>query len=301
MLVQKNIFAQAEELRSFSINATTMNEAILDTLSEIPEVISLASDILLSPPRITLYADGNILDAATLTSYLAAINAAYGCDLTVIDSQKITPTDWVKHAQQETPLMVIGDIVVAGSHHDPASLPHNKKPLWMDAGAAFGTGEHATTAGCLQAFCALLRHERPRHIVDMGCGTALLGMAAAALVPSAYVTVTDNDPVAVKVAAENIRRNHLHTRMEAFTAQGFTHPRFYGKHYDVILANILAHPIRAMAGAMQHHTRTGGTVILSGFYQRDARLVYAQFYQRGFRLQQMLKSKEWAVLILKKH
>ncbi len=295
-----NIFAQADNLVAFKLKCSDANEAIFEALSDIPAILSIACDILEDPNIITIYADADEINANKMHAFIAVIAASYDVEISLLECAKVNNIDWVMHSRQATPMLQIGNITVAGTHYDDCELPYGNKIIRLDAGAAFGTGEHGTTYGCAKAIIKSLKTEHSQNILDMGCGTALLAMVASLLAPAANILAVDNDTVAVKVAKENITRNKLHNRITTAVGDGFNTPVIYGKQYDLIIANILAKPICKMSGAISSHLSHGGRIILSGFYARDIRRVFAHFQHRGFFLQNIIHIDEWAILTLQK-
>jgi ribosomal protein L11 methyltransferase len=194
----------------------------------------------------------------------------------------------------------LGAFAVLGSHHSDDDLPHGKILVRMDAGAAFGTGEHGTTSGCLLALTHIAKRQRFRNVLDMGCGTAILGMAAAGLHPC-RVLVVDNDAVAVRVAKENIVKNRLRSCVDALVSEGFRDPRIAARApYDVVIANILARPVRQMAGQVAASLAGGGYAVLSGFYARDIAFVLARYRLQGMAVEKTIIRNHWATLVLRK-
>jgi ribosomal protein L11 methyltransferase len=300
MLNANNIFAQPEKLVSYSLKLSNSKFDISDMLSETDGVFSVAQDVLLDEDIFIIYADANILNVAKLELTLSIIKAATDCEINLVATEIIHNTNWVLHSEQSNPVQKIADVLIYGSHHAKNTLPKTGKMLKIDAGEAFGTGEHGTTSGCLVAVAQILKKHQPTNILDMGCGTALLAMAAGLYSKKSQILAVDNDKVAVQVANENIKNNKLPHIIQAKVGNGFKGIATRGDKYDLIIANILARPIRAMAGEMLCHLNEGGYLILSGFYTHDIRYVFSQFQQRGIFLDKIIKNREWAILVLKK-
>ena len=161
----------------------------------------------------------------------------------------------------------------------------------MEAGTGFGTGEHASTAGCLEALAAL--NESPEKVLDMGCGSAILAIAAARLW-DCQVLAVDNDPLATAFARRQIESNGLAHRIQVIQAEGFS--ALDHNTFDLTTANILARPLIAMAPRMQ-----SATVILSGFIQNDSHDVLDAYRQEGFDLLRTTKICNWVTLTLSRH
>ncbi len=193
--------------------------------------------------------------------------------------------DWLADNRGSfTPLRIGPFVVLPGGHPAPADL----LPVRMEAGAGFGTGEHASTRGCLESLAAL--EAAPRSVVDMGCGSAILSIAAARLWDCGVLAV-DNDPLAVAFARRQIRANGLAARIRLVQGEGFGAVR--PDIHDLVVANILCRPLVAMAPRV-----TAETVILSGFLETDARHVLEAYRLRGFGLHRTLAIDGWTTLTL---
>ena len=171
--------------------------------------------------------------------------------------------------------------------------------LRLDAGVAFGSGEHGSTRGCLRALEGMA-HRRPRRILDLGTGSGILAMAAARLARRP-VTGTDIDPWSVRTARENARRNGLGNRARFLRADGWSSPAIArGAPYDLVFANILARPLCAMARDLARHLAPGGTAILAGLLATQARMVLAAHRRPGLYLERVVGDGAWATLVLRR-
>jgi ribosomal protein L11 methyltransferase len=189
--------------------------------------------------------------------------------------------------------------VVHGSH-DRGRIPYGPRAIVVDAGEAFGTAHHATTLGCLLAIDKLARAGRYRRVLDLGCGSGVLAIAAARCLHDAQVIATDSDPVAVEVARANADANGAR-RIATACALGLDHPWLrHAAPFDLIIANILAGPLRALAGDVSRSLRRGGGVILSGILNPEAAAVLAAYAAHGFFLIQHRRIGEWSTLTLRK-
>ena len=215
--------------------------------------------------------------------------------------------DWLAENRADFPALAIGRFWIYGSHINEAR-PAASLPLLVDAALAFGSGTHPTTAGCLMALELVAMKQKPGYgtptsrILDMGCGSAILAMAARRLYPSAYVMASDIDGPSVRTAAENRRLNHFAPAgFEALEATGFRHPIIKKRApYQLIFANILAPPLKAMAGDLSRSLAPSGHAILSGLLSHQANAVIARYRTHGLMLVQKLEIDGWATLILKK-
>ncbi len=195
-----------------------------------------------------------------------------------------------------------GRFFVYGSH-DADKVPADKIALQIEATVAFGTGHHGTTLGCLRAFDQLYDAGfRPAKVADIGCGTAVLAMAAAAVLPDALIIASDIDEVAVDVAEANVSINHLEGRIETMEAAGFAHPRLAAAApYDLVFANILKGPLIELAPPMAAHTTQNSLVILSGLLVVQAEAVTAAYVAAGFTPQHRDDIGEWSTLVLRRN
>ena len=233
-------------------------------------------------------------DEIALTLMAAAFGAA---EFAVSELPDI---DWVAHVRRELKPVEAGRFFVYGSH-DADKLPAERIGLLIEAAMAFGTGHHGTTLGCLKALDRMLdRGERARNVIDVGCGTAVLAMAAARVWPET-VLASDIDAVAVDVARANAEANGLAGRIECLEAMGFEHPVIAARApYDLVFANILKGPLIGLAPDMARHTAPGGVAILSGLlgYQGDE--VLAAYVAQGFALVEREDIGDWATLVLRR-
>lgn len=238
--------------------------------------------------------------AEPLAARLRPLCAAAGAELEAMDVAVVPASDWVAATQLRLPPIQAGRFVVHGSHAR-AHLPQGRVPIEIDAGLAFGSGEHATTHACLCAIDRLARRRgRVRRALDLGCGSGVLAIAAARCWPARIVAV-DNDPIAVRVAAENLRLNGVAGRVEATLAEGYRHPLVRrARPFDLILANILADPLIALAGELRRHLAPGGHAVLSGLLDRQAEAVIRAHARRGLRLVRRIDNGPWVALVLRR-
>ena len=209
--------------------------------------------------------------------------------------------DWVAKVRRELAPVEAGRFFVFGSH-DADKVPAGRVALQIEATVAFGTGHHGTTLGCLRAFDRLSEAGfHPAKVADIGCGTAVLAMAAAAVLPDALVIASDIDRVAVDVAEANVAINGLEGRLECLEAAGFDAPRLAeAAPFDLVFANILKGPLIELAPDMAAHVAQGGIAILSGLLVVQAESVTAAYVDAGFTLQTREDIGEWTTLVLKR-
>jgi ribosomal protein L11 methyltransferase len=209
--------------------------------------------------------------------------------------------DWVAKVRRELSPVEAGRFFVYGSH-DADKVPADKIALQIEATVAFGTGHHGTTLGCLRAFDRLFADGfRPANVADIGCGTAVLAMAAAAVLPEARVIASDIDRVAVDVAEANVAINGLDGRVDCLEAAGFEHEALHeAAPFDLVFANILKGPLIELAPSMAAHVGAGGIAILSGLLVVQAESIIAAYEAAGFTLLSREDIGEWCTLVLRR-
>lgn len=246
-----------------------------------------------------LWEVGSYFDAPPDEVALALLAAAHGARPFAVS--ELPETDWVAKVRRELSPVRAGRFFVHGAH-DADTVPEGAEALLIEASMAFGTGHHGTTQGCLAALDALARDGvAPSTVADIGCGTAVLAMAAARLWPEATVIASDIDPVAIEVAAANLAANGLEGRVVLVEAAGFDHPALEAAApFDLVLANILKGPLLALAPDMAARTAPGGHVILSGILNEQAEEVAQVYARAGFNLLSSERIVEWTTLCLRR-
>jgi ribosomal protein L11 methyltransferase len=214
-----------------------------------------------------------------------------------VTREALADADWLAMALSGLPPVRAGRFFVYGMH-DRGRTPPNAVNLRIEAGAAFGTGHHGTTVGCLLAYDQLLKARRFERVLDVGAGTGVLAIAAART--GAKVAVgTDIDPVSVRIARENAEVNSAAVRF--VHAAGLGHARVRaGAPYDLVFANILARPLVGLAQDIRRALRPGGLVILSGLLRTQERYVRAAYLARGFSVRRRLHRDAWATLVMRR-
>lgn len=216
--------------------------------------------------------------------------------LTVI-VEKLADADWLAMSLSGLPPVRAGRFFVYGAH-DEGVVPKNTVNLKIDAGAAFGTGHHGTTVGCLMAFDELLKRERFERVLDVGCGTGILAIAAAKT-GSKVALGTDIDEPSVRIANENARLNLADARfVHAF---GLNDRKVRGQGpYDLVFANILAPPLVSLSQDIKQALKLEGVAILSGLLRTQERRVTAAYLSRGFVLERRIRRDAWSALVLRR-
>lgn len=217
----------------------------------------------------------------------------------VIEREIIPDIDWIAKSLEGLKPVRAGRFLVHGSH-DRDKVRSGDIAIEIDAGQAFGTGHHGTTAGCLETIERVLNAESPRNALDLGTGSGVLAIAVRKLRPMIPVLATDIDPVAVRVARENVRRNGIASGIALETAPGFHSPAFdrYGP-FDLIIANILARPLIKMAPQLVTHLSPGGSVILSGILAEQRWKVISAYSGAGLAHVRTIWRNGWVTIHLK--
>jgi ribosomal protein L11 methyltransferase len=236
-------------------------------------------------------------DRAALERQLAGLAAEHGLPPVDLGCEPVPSTDWLIEVARRFPPTRIGRFFIHGREHAEPP-PADTIPLQIEAGQAFGSGEHATTRGCLLALDSLARRRRLRRVLDLGCGSGVLAIAAAKAWP-ARVVAADNDPVAVAVAAENAGLNGVDGRVRAVESDGYAHPLIaaFGP-YDLVLANLLADLHQELARDLARYLAPDGVAVLSGVLDRQADAVVAAHWPYGLRLRRTIAIGPWATLVL---
>ena len=241
------------------------------------------------------FADGAVVEAL----YTEAPDAAWLSRITgrEIAVAPLPDQDWIRLSQQGLPPVRAGRFFVYGAH-DAGTVPHGVIPMKIEAGLAFGTGHHETTALCLSVLSDLARERAFRNVLDLGTGTGLLAIGAVKLWRRP-VLASDIDPVAVDVTRDNARANGVGHLVRAVTADGLTSPVLSrGAPYDLLIANILAGPLTQLAPSIIKALAPGAMLVLSGLLRNQEALV-TSFY-RDLRFIGRRRAGPWSALVLEK-
>ncbi|MBT6438045.1 MAG: 50S ribosomal protein L11 methyltransferase [Rhodobacteraceae bacterium] len=225
---------------------------------------------------------------------LTLLSFAYGAKPFTFSD--VPDQDWVSHVQRNLPPVEAGRFFLFGNH-DAHKVPESSIGLLIEASMAFGTGQHGTTKGCLLVLNDLIAEGvSPKKIIDIGCGTAVLAMAAAKIWDETIIA-SDIDPTAVAVAKINLISNKLEQKVSCIQSKGFSHPSISEEGpYDLIFANILKGPLIDMVPEFSEHCAFGGTIILSGLLNEQYDEVLRAYIRAGFKLIQKKSLGEWMTL-----
>jgi len=236
--------------------------------------------------------DDALQGALALAEMMTGVSAPLGRAPTEADG-------WLARTYEAFPEQLVGRrFAVRGTHEEGGQTP-GRLVLTLDAGLAFGSGEHGSTRGCLRAL-EIVARRHPRRILDLGTGSGILAMAAAKLLHRP-VLATDIEPWSVRVAGQNAATNRVGRLVRPVLADGWHAPAVQaGRPYDLVLANILARPLCRMARDLAAALAPGGTAILAGLLDSQARLVAAAHRRQGLRLERAIQEGAWTTLVVRK-
>jgi ribosomal protein L11 methyltransferase len=236
--------------------------------------------------------EARLQDALSLAALVSGVPAVLGREATEAEG-------WLARTWEAFPEQLVGRRFAVRGTHQVDGIAPGRLVLTLDAGLAFGSGEHGSTRGCLRALEVVARR-RPRRILDLGTGSGILAMAAAMLLRRP-VLATDIEPWSVRVAGQNAIANGAGRLVRPVLADGW-HGRAVqaGAPYDLVLANILARPLCRMARGMAIGLAPGGTAILAGLLTSQVRMVLAAHRRQGLRLEATWREGNWTTLVLRK-
>tara|TARA_R110002110_G_scaffold74388_9_gene196723 strand:- start:5245 stop:6129 length:885 start_codon:yes stop_codon:yes gene_type:complete len=246
--------------------------------------------------RLTGYTDGPPDENAVKAS-VAAAAAAAGIACPDVRFAGVIEKDWVAEVEKTLTPIHVPPYYVFGSHIRDTPPP-NSIAIQIDAGLAFGTGNHETTQGCLQALESVLADQPPKSPIDIGTGSGILAIAVAKRF-GVDVMASDIDPIAIDVARENAAINGVADRIAFAVSDGLDNAEIAASApYDLILANIVANPLIALAPGISAIAAMGGYVILSGILREQAASVIAAYRERGMSLKERIDLGNWSTLVL---
>jgi len=267
-----------------------------------PDAADLAAAFELTGPQAVLIAEEPFADEATVEALYTEIPD--GALLSRLAGREVhvallPDTDWIKLSQEGLPPVRAGRFFIYGAH-DEGCVPRGVIPIRIEAGMAFGTGHHETTALCLAALSDLAKRRRFANVLDLGCGTGLLAIGAAKLW-RLRVIASDIDPVAIEVTRQNAQANDEAPLIHAVVADGLTSPALAARApYDLVLANILAEPLTRLAPDITRALTPGGIAVLSGLLHWQENLVLSFYRTLGLTLRRIRRDGPWSALLLSK-
>ena len=278
-------------------------------------VAGVLQDLMDPPPdALTVFeakgADGEVI-AWTIETYFtearsgdalsAEVEALLGEPAPRFVPDEVPDLNWVALSQAALPPVKAHRFTVHGTHDIPR-VPQGPNAILIDAGEAFGTAHHATTYGCLIAIDRLAQRRRFRRILDLGCGSGILAIAAARAWPKASIDGVDIDAQSVIVAKENAKANGAAKTLRFICGAGVDDPTIRRRApFDLIIANILAAPLIMLSPDLRRISRPGSMVVLSGILTREAATVIAAYRAQGFILHSHRRYDGWSALTLEKY
>ncbi|MGE0754510.1 MAG: 50S ribosomal protein L11 methyltransferase [Alphaproteobacteria bacterium] len=300
MLNKLNPFAQSRYywVVRMALPGNMINEAD-DKFSDIAlAVSSFEVDEKLNKWNMELLFD-HAPDMAEVKRRLIILCSLYNITQPEMHTEKLAQQDWLANVARDFPPIRLNRLYVHGAHCRQ-DIPTGVIPVQVDAGAAFGSGEHGTTKCCLMALEYLAKQRHCANVLDMGCGSGILAIAAAKLWRS-HVVASDIDPIAVRVTQENARINRVTQHMTMLVSNGYAHPAIRrAAPYELIISNILAKPLVYLAKQVPQHLAPGGQVVLSGLLATQERYVAEAYAQHHLFVKKRFIDAGWCTLVCSK-
>jgi ribosomal protein L11 methyltransferase len=254
-----------------------------------------------TPAAVLIHEEPFKPDATVEALYSEPPDAAFLTRLVghAVTVEPLPDQDWIRLSQEGLPPVRAGRFFVYGAH-DAGLVPHGVIPMKIEAGLAFGTGHHETTALCLATLSDLGKRRAFANVLDLGCGTGLLAIGAAKLWRK-NVLASDIDPVAIEVTDENAAANGVAPLIHAVTADGMTNPAIAARApFDLIVANILAGPLTQLAPGIARALAKGGMLVLSGLLTWQENLVISFYRPHHLILRARRRDGPWSALVLER-
>lgn len=272
-------------------------QAVSDALEQAAWPEALAVSMTEADEARDLWAVQALYDAEPSAEEVEQALAFAEIEDVALSIERLPDTDWVRESLAGLAPVVAGRLFVHGSH-DRGLRPAGSVALEIDAGLAFGTGHHHTTRGCLLALQEVLKTITPLNILDVGCGSGVLAIAASKLTRSPAIA-SDIDPEAVIVARENAAINEVSPLVRCIVAPGLSHAAIrHSGPFALVFANILAGPLIHLAPDLSRTVAQGGRLILAGLTSDQARMVLAAYHARGMTCVHRIELEGWAILTL---
>jgi len=239
-------------------------------------------------------------DKGSIKYIITHISEVVGVRPPIISIKRKPVRDWVQDNLKKFFPITVGRYFVCGVLSN-ARIPYGKIGLNIPASAAFGTGDHGSTKGCLIAFNRIIQttsRQRIRWALDMGCGSGILAIAIAKSLHVPVIAV-DNDPNSIQVAKKNIKTNGVLPYVRIVCGEGYKHPEITIRTYDLIVSNILAKPLMRFAKDLKRHLAPGGFAVLSGLLSGDANRIISVYAYQGLSVFSRIEVDEWQTLVLR--
>ena len=278
--------------------AMRVANALQDLIEPPPDALTVFEDKQAEPTQTLWRIEAYFSDARAADDLEAELVALLGEDTPHFAAADIPDLNWVALSQASLPPVRAARFTVHGGH-DRARVPQGPNAILIEAGEAFGTAHHATTFGCLVALGKLAATRRFRRVLDLGCGSGILAIAAARTWPHASVHGVDIDAQSVVVARENAAVNRVGSRIRFTCGPGVSAPAIRGAApIALIVANILAEPLVTLAADIREVAASNAVVVLSGILVREAPRVLAAYHAQGFALLDHRRYDGWSALTL---
>lgn len=275
--------------------------ALQDLIEPPPDALTIFEDKRGDGPAAVLWRiEAYFSDAREAQALEAELDRLLGEPAPRFQSADIPDLNWVALSQAALPPVRAGRFAVHGGH-DRERVPQGPNAILIEAGEAFGTAHHATTFGCLVALDRLAATRGFRRILDLGCGSGILAIAAARAWPLAAIHGVDIDRQSIVVARENAAANRVGARIRFTCGPGVSAPGVRdAAPFDLIVANILAEPLVVLAPEIRQVAEPGAALVLSGLLVREAPRVLAAYRAQGFALDRHRRYDGWSTLTLVK-